>query len=326
MENKMKKLIALFAVSAMASTSAMAAIALSGSASVSYDDNGSLPSGTSYDADLSVVGTAGTTTVTIGMDVEGTTGPATTGVDMATTIGPVTIAADMYNEVSKATTEVAGGQRYEGSAADDTGVTISVDAPIGDATVAVDDSGVLTVSGTWSGITMTSSTDDVTTVAGSIAGMDVSVTNDAGATEWTLGTTVSGIALTLGSDQAVSAMASTSAMSAIALSGAASVSYDDNGAKPSATTYDADLTVVGTAGTTTVTISADVDGASFATSAASMATTIGPVTIAADMHDEVSADGTGTTVVDTVVGSLRSRMSFLAPAQLVFWSTGSLDD
>ena len=94
---------------------------------------------------------------------------------------------------------------------------------------------------------------------------------------------------------AVSAMASTSAMSAIALSGAASVSYDDNGAKPSETTYDADLTVTGTAGTTTVTISADVDGASFATSAASMATTIGPVTITADMHDEVSGDqATGT--------------------------------
>ena len=41
MENKMKKLIALFAVSAVASTSAIAGVALSGSASVSYDDNGS---------------------------------------------------------------------------------------------------------------------------------------------------------------------------------------------------------------------------------------------------------------------------------------------
>jgi hypothetical protein len=52
---------------------------------------------------------------------------------------------------------------------------------------------------------MTASTDDVTTVAGSIAGMDVSVTNDAGATEWSLGTTVSGVAVTLGSDKAVTA-------------------------------------------------------------------------------------------------------------------------
>jgi hypothetical protein len=208
MENKMKKLIALFAVSAVASTSAVAAIALSGAASVSYDDNGTKASSTSYDADLSVVGTAGTTTVTIGMDVDGANA-AITSAAMATTIGPVTIAADMHNEdsgdMTATTAGTAGEQVFDGTAADDTGVTISVDAPIGDATVGVDDSGVLTVSGTWSGITMTSSTDDVTTVAGSIAGMDVSVTNDAGATEWTLGTTVSGIALTLGSDQAVSA-------------------------------------------------------------------------------------------------------------------------
>jgi hypothetical protein len=52
---------------------------------------------------------------------------------------------------------------------------------------------------------MSSSTADVTTVAGSIAGMDVSVTNDAGATTWSLGTTVSGVALTLASSQAISA-------------------------------------------------------------------------------------------------------------------------
>jgi fibronectin-binding autotransporter adhesin len=204
MENKMKKLIALFAVSAVVSTSASAAIALSGTASVSYDDNGTAPSGTSYDADLSVVGTAGTTTVTIGMDVEGRYATIT-GADMATTIGPVTIAADMHDELSVATTVVGGGQRYEGLAADDTGVTISVDAPIGDATVGVDDTGVLTVSGTWSGITMSSSTGDLTTVSGSIAGMDVAVTNDGGSTTWSLGTTVSGVALTLASSQKVTA-------------------------------------------------------------------------------------------------------------------------
>jgi hypothetical protein len=63
----------------------------------------------------------------------------------------------------------------------------------------------LTVSGTWSGITMSSSTADVTTVAGSIAGMDVSVTNDEGSTTWSLGTTVSGVALTLASSQKVTA-------------------------------------------------------------------------------------------------------------------------
>lgn len=201
----MKKLIALFAVSAMASTSAMSAIALSGAASVSYDDNGSAASETSYDADLTVVGTAGTTTVTIGADVEGASF-ATTSAAMATTIGPVTIAADMHNEDSSSdATATAGEQVFDGLAADDTGVTISVDAPIGDATVGVDDTGVLTVSGTWSGITMSSSTADVTTVAGSIAGMDVSVTNDEGDTTWSLGTTVSGVALTLASSQKVTA-------------------------------------------------------------------------------------------------------------------------
>ena len=212
----MKKLIALFAVSAMASTSAMSAIALSGAASVSYDDNGSSASETSYDADLTVVGTAGTTTVTISADVDGASF-ATSAASMATTIGPVTIAADMHDEVSKDaagtngavaagnatnSTGTAGEQIWESS---DTSVTISVDAPIGDATVGVDDTGTLTVSGTWSGITMSSSTADVTTVAGSIAGMDVSVTNDEGSTTWSLGTTVSGVALTLASSQKVTA-------------------------------------------------------------------------------------------------------------------------
>ena len=92
----MKKLIALFATTAVASGSAMGAIALSGTASVSYDDNGSATaSETSYDADLSIVGTAGSTTLTAGYDMEGAS-LATTGVDLATTIGPMTIAADMH--------------------------------------------------------------------------------------------------------------------------------------------------------------------------------------------------------------------------------------
>ena len=212
----MKKLIALFAVSAMASTSAMAAIALSGAASVSYDDNGSSASETSYDADLTVVGTAGTTTVTISADVDGASF-ATSAASMATTIGPVTIAADMHDEVSadgagaNAVVTTVGSANISGTAGEqifestDTSVTISIDAPIGDATVGVDDTGTLTVSGTWSGITMSSSTADVTTVAGSIAGMDVSVTNDDGSTTWSLGTTVSGVALTLASSQKVTA-------------------------------------------------------------------------------------------------------------------------
>ena len=201
----MKKLIALFAVSAVASTSAMAGVAISGAASVSYDDNGALASATTYDADLSFVGTAGTTTVTIGMDVDGSTGPATSGVDMSTTIGPVTIAADMFDEVSIEASTVSGGQRTETV---DSGVTISLDAPIGDATVGVDNSGNVTISGTWSGVTLShtsKSAGDITSASAAIAGMDVSVTNDNGATTWSMGTTVSGVALTLASSQKVTA-------------------------------------------------------------------------------------------------------------------------
>jgi hypothetical protein len=211
MENKMKKLIALFAVSAVASTSAIAGVALSGSASVSYDDNGSAASATSYDADLSFVGTTGGTTVTIGMDVDqsdATAGgsPGITGATMATTIGPVTVSADMFNEASIGTS--SGGNDREGTAAEDTGVSISLDAPIGDATLAVDNDGAVTVSGTWSGVTLSHTSEsagDTTTASAAIAGMDVSVTNEAGATTWSLGTTVSGVALTLASSQTVTA-------------------------------------------------------------------------------------------------------------------------
>ena len=54
--------------------------------------------------------------------------------------------------------------------------------------------------------------------------------------------------------------------------------------------YDADMTIVGTAGGTTLTASYDMDGSSLATTAADLSTTIGPVTIAADMFDEVSGN------------------------------------
>jgi len=222
MENKMKKLIALFAVSAVASTSAVSGVALSGSASVSYDDNGSAASATSYDADLSFVGTSGGTSITIGMDVDGSGGTAVgelsggaamtsgtmglTGVDMTTKIGPVSISADMFNEASIGTS--SGGNEREGTKSEDTGVSISLDAPIGDATVGVDNSGNVTISGTWSGVTLShtsKSAGDTTTAAAAIAGMDISVTNKAGATTWSLGTTVSGVGLTLASSQKVTA-------------------------------------------------------------------------------------------------------------------------
>ena len=102
------------------------------------------------------------------------------------------------------TTGTAGEQIFEST---DTGVTISLDVPIGDATVALDNSGNVILSGTWSGVTLSHTVGDTTsTTAGvALAGIDVNVTNKAGATTWDLATTVSGIDLTLASTQKVTA-------------------------------------------------------------------------------------------------------------------------
>ena len=198
----MKKLIALFAVSSMA-TSAVAGVALSGSASVSYDDNGSGAGTTAYDADLSIVGTAGGTTLTAGYDMEGAS-LATTGVDLATTIGPMTIAADMH-QTDESNVDDGDGDYLTDQ--DDTGVSVTLTAPIGDASLALDDDGAVTVSGTWSGVTISHNVKtNKTTGSAAIAGMDVSITNDDGSSTWSLGTTVSGVAVTLDSESDVSAV------------------------------------------------------------------------------------------------------------------------
>jgi len=220
----MKKLISLFAVTTMASTSAMAAVALGGSASVSYDDNGSSggavskngASTTTYDADITLTGTTGATTVNLGWDVDGGT-PALNIGSMSSTVGPLSIAVDFYNEDnSDAADNIAragmpdgnddGGVIVDGT--DDRSVSVSLDAPLGDATVALDDSGDVTLSGTWSGVTVshTASDDgDSTSAAAAIAGMDITVTNDDGSTTWKIGTTVAGTAVTLNSSKAVTA-------------------------------------------------------------------------------------------------------------------------
>ena len=198
----MKKLIALFATTAIASGSAMGAIALSGSASVSYDDKAS-GSGMSYDADMTVTGTAGGTTFTQSMDID--TAVGVTGTTLATTIGPLTVSADMYDEDDSGSDGTGGLKSDSG---DNRSVTVSLDAPIGDATLALDDSGDITVSGTWSGVTVShtmASGGNSTTGSASIAGMDVSVTNDDGSTTWSIGTTVAGTAITLDSSANISA-------------------------------------------------------------------------------------------------------------------------
>jgi hypothetical protein len=204
MENKMKKLIALFATTAVASGSAMGAIALSGTSSVSYDDNGSAASATTYDADLTITGTAGATTFTQGMDIDA--GISVTSSTLSTTIGPVTVSADMHNEDDSATVSSTGG--LSADSGDNRSVTVSLDAPVGDATIGLDDTGDVTVSGTFSGVTLSHTIKDgadTTSGSASIAGMDVTLSNDAGSTTWTIGTTVAGTAVTVGSDKSVSA-------------------------------------------------------------------------------------------------------------------------
>ena len=197
----MKKLIALFAVTALASTGALASVAISGAASVSYDDNGSAASATTYDADLTIVGTGGGTTVTIVSDVDASW--SLTSVDMATTIGPVTIAADMFNTDETNLDDGDGDIKVD---TDDRSVTVSLSAPVGDMTIGLDNTGDVTLSGTWAGVTLTHTVDaDKTVGSVSIAGMDVSLTNDGGSTTWSIGTTVSGVALTLDSENDVTA-------------------------------------------------------------------------------------------------------------------------
>ena len=220
----MKKLISLFAVTTMASTGAMAAVALGGSASVSYDDNGSTggavskdgASTTTYDADITLTGTTGATTVNLGWDVDGSSPSLNIG-SMTSTVGPLSIAVDFYNEDSSdaadniARAGMPDGNDDGGVIADatvDRSVSVSLDAPLGDATIGLDDSGDVTLSGTWSGVTVshTASDDgDSTSAAAAIAGMDITVTNDDGSTTWAIGTTVAGTAVTLNSAKAVTA-------------------------------------------------------------------------------------------------------------------------
>ena len=175
----MKKLIALSAAAVMASSAAMADVAISGSASIIYDDNGSGATSTTYDADLGIVGTVGGSTLTVNWDLDSN---SVTAVDLASTIGPVTIGADMINndtacdrDTCHLAATASGGSRVD---SDERAITVALDVPVGDVTIAVDDSGDLTLTGTTAGVTIshTAGSLDSTTISASIAGVDVSVT------------------------------------------------------------------------------------------------------------------------------------------------------
>jgi len=220
----MKKLIALTATAVMASSAAMADVAISGTASVSYDDNGTAASATTYDAGLTFTGSVGTSTLTATYDLEA---DAMTALDLASTIGPVSVSADMHQTDESNVDDGDGDARAD---SDDTGVTISTSVPMGGVTLAVDNSGDVTVTGTAAGITVSHTVADLasTTIAASLAGVDVSVTRAESSTTacaatpcaatpvagtvtaststtWSLATSVGGIALTLNSGNDVSA-------------------------------------------------------------------------------------------------------------------------
>ena len=209
----MKKLIALFAVTTLASTTAMAGIALSGAASVSYSDEGTAASDLSSAATLTIAGSVGKvggsiTSITGVYSMEGAS-LATDSLSMSTTVGPLTIVADMHDEDSSedaGTDDGTGDAKADIADSDDTGVVVSLSVPVGDATIATNADGDVTISGTFSGVTISYAVDDDEfTGSASIAGMDVSITNDGGDTSWSIGTTVSGVALTLDSDNDISA-------------------------------------------------------------------------------------------------------------------------
>ena len=65
----------------------------------------------------------------------------------------------MFDEVSAATTTTGGGQILEKT---DTSVTVSLDVPIGDMTIGLDNSGNVILSGTFSGVTVSHTVGDTT--------------------------------------------------------------------------------------------------------------------------------------------------------------------
>ena len=174
---------------------------------------------------------------------------AITGVDLASTIGPLTIAADMFNSDESNVDDGDGDLKVD---TDDRSVTVSLDAPVGDATIGLSDGGDVSISGTFSGVTVTHTIkdgDDKTVASASIAGMDISLTNDAGASTWSIGTTVSGVDLTLDSENDVTA--------AFGLAGN-TLTVTHNGARAEVATNATNYSTAAVAAYTTAAVSRDL--------------------------------------------------------------------
>jgi len=180
----MKKLIALTAAAVMTSSVAIADVALSGTASISFDDNGTAANTTSSAASLTIAGSNGGTSASAELNL--VTGVMTAGT-FATSIGPVGVSAAMASGTAVA-------------------VTLSIDVLAGDVSIALDQAGNATVSTTVAGVALSHTIGGDTTGSATLAGMDVSITRtDGGTTTWDVSTTLNGVTLSIDSAGEVTA-------------------------------------------------------------------------------------------------------------------------
>jgi hypothetical protein len=175
-EYNMKKLIALSAVALMASSAAIATVSLTGSASVTFDDNGTATNTTTGAASVTISGSNGGSSASASLNL--LTG-AMTGAEMSTTIGPVAVAATI-DSVGTAD------------------VTLSLSVLAGDVTIALDQDGAATVSTTVAGVALSHTLGGDTSGSATLAGMDVAIVRTAaGATTWDVSTTLNGVTLSI---------------------------------------------------------------------------------------------------------------------------------
>ena len=180
----MKKLMALTAAAVMTSTAAMADVALSGAASVTFNDNGTAANTTSSAATLTITGSNGGTAAAATLDLIG--GGMTAG-NFTTSIGPVGVSAAM-----------AGGSAVA--------VTLSIDVLAGDVSIALDQAGNATVSTTVAGVALSHTIGGTTKGSATLAGMDVAIERtNAGDTTWDVSTTLNGVTLSIDEAGAVTA-------------------------------------------------------------------------------------------------------------------------
>ena len=185
----MKKLIALTAASVMASSAAVAAVSLSGTASVTYTEG---TNDITSAASMTIKGTSGGTSMQTSVNLlTGTAGSAS----MSTSIGPVSVSVDMTNDA-----EAAGV-----AAVDERGITLGLDVLAGDVSISLDQKGKATLSTTVAGVKITHALGGATSASASLAGMDINLKKDGATTTWDVSTTLNGVTLKIDNAGAVTA-------------------------------------------------------------------------------------------------------------------------